>query len=584
MLLHVLAHIDADHQLFIVEEKLRQRPRQLRFSDACGSEENERADRPLGVGKTCAAAPHGIRHALQRVVLADNPQPQPVLHVHELLRFAFQQSARRNARPLAHQLRDVFLIDFFLQHGRALVQRRESFLRLLLFALRRRNLAVADFRHLGQFAGSFVSLLFRFELFNLLLELADFSDGFLFRLPPRLSRAGIFFQRRQFLFDLLAPLLRVRIAFFQQRLALNFQLHDAPLDLVNFHGQGIDLHPQARRRFIDQVDGLVRQEAVRDVTVRKRGRRKNRRILDAHAVVHFIAFFQSAQNRDRIFDRRFADQHRLKPAFQRRIFLDVFLVFVECRCADRAQLAPRQRRFEHVGRVHRAFRGAGSHQRVQFVDEQNDLPFGLGDLFQDGFQTVFKFAAEFRSRHQRRQVQRHDALGLQHVRYVAGNDPLRQAFHDRGLSDAGLADQHRVVFRTPRQYLHHAANLFVAPDYGIELLSARQFRQVARIFFQRCVGSLRILRSHALRSAHSSQCLQDCFVGSALAFQQLSRGFAVLPRNRQKQVLRRNIFVFEAVRFLERALQHVVQRPSHVLLGKALHLRQPADLPLNFLC
>src|ERR1700682_661511 len=83
---------------------------------------------------------------------------------------------------------------------------------------------------------------FSIELFNLLLKLADFSDGFLFRLPARLSRAGIFFQRRQFLFDLLAPLLRVRIAFLQQRLALNFQLHDAPFDLVNFHGQGIDLH------------------------------------------------------------------------------------------------------------------------------------------------------------------------------------------------------------------------------------------------------------------------------------------------------------------------------------------------------
>src|SRR5437588_199030 len=67
---------------------------------------------------------------------------------------------------------------------------------------------------------------------------------------------------RQFLLDLLAPLLRVRIGFLQQRLALNFQLHDAPLDLVNLHGQGIDLHAQARRRLVDQVDGLVRQEAV----------------------------------------------------------------------------------------------------------------------------------------------------------------------------------------------------------------------------------------------------------------------------------------------------------------------------------
>src|SRR5882762_6847418 len=97
VLLHVLTHIDADHQLFIVEEKLRQRPRQFRFPHTCRSEENERADRPLGVGESCAAAPHGIRHALERVILPHNALPQPLFHVHELLRFAFQQPARRNA-------------------------------------------------------------------------------------------------------------------------------------------------------------------------------------------------------------------------------------------------------------------------------------------------------------------------------------------------------------------------------------------------------------------------------------------------------------------------------------------------------
>ena len=72
-------------------------------------------------------------------------------------------------------------------------------------------------------------------------------------------------------------------------------------------------------------------------------------------------------------------------------------------------------------------------------------------------------------------------------------------------------------------------------------------------------------------------------MGSALALQQLTRGVAVQPGNRQKQMLRRNIFVFEAVRFVEGVLQDVIQRPSHVLLGKPLHFREPADLPLNLL-
>src|SRR5258708_7630540 len=73
MLLHVFAHVDADHQSFVVEEKLRQRPRQFCFAYAGWPKKNERTDRPLGVGEPCAAAPHGICNALQRVVLADHP-------------------------------------------------------------------------------------------------------------------------------------------------------------------------------------------------------------------------------------------------------------------------------------------------------------------------------------------------------------------------------------------------------------------------------------------------------------------------------------------------------------------------------
>ena len=86
----------------------------------------------------------------------------------------------------------------------------------------------------------------------------------------------------------------MRIAFFQQCLPFDFQLHDAPFDLIDLYGQRINLHAQACRGFIDQVDGFIRKEAVRDVTVGKRGRRDNRRVFDAHAMMHFVAFLQPA--------------------------------------------------------------------------------------------------------------------------------------------------------------------------------------------------------------------------------------------------------------------------------------------------
>ena len=331
-------------------------------------------------------------------------------------------------------------------------------------------------------------------------------------------------------FDLSKPLARMRVGFLEQRLALDFQLHDAAFDLVDFHGQRIELHAQRRRRFVDQVDGLVGQEAVGDVAMGKRGRGDNRGVLDAHAVVQFVAVLEPAQDGDGVFHGGLGDQHRLEAALQRRILLDVLAVLVEGGGADGAQLAARQRRLEHVRGVHRAFGGARADQRVQFVDEQNDLAGGLGDLLQHGLQAIFEFAAILGAGHQRGQVQRHDALGLEHFGHVAGDDALRQAFDHGRLAHAGFADQHGIILGAPRQNLHHAANLDVAPDHRIELAAAGQFGEVARVLFERAEGGFRRLRGDPVAAAHRRQRLQNGFARSAVARQDLPRRDRILER------------------------------------------------------
>ena len=71
--------------------------------------------------------------------------------------------------------------------------------------------------------------------------------------------------------------------------------------------------------------------------------------------------------------RRLADDDRLEAPLERRVLLDVLAVLVERRRADRAQLAARQHRLEHVGRVDGALGRAGADDRVQLVDEEDDL-------------------------------------------------------------------------------------------------------------------------------------------------------------------------------------------------------------------
>ena len=93
---------------------------------------------------------------------------------------------------------------------------------------------------------------------------------------------------------------------------------------------------------------------------------------------------------------------------------------------------------------------------------------------------------------------------MQALRHVAVDDAQRQALDDRGLADAGLADQHRIVLGAARQHLDGAADFLVAADDRIELAVARRLGEVARIFLQRVIG---VLGRRGIGGAALAQCL-----------------------------------------------------------------------------
>ena len=97
-------------------------------------------------------------------------------------------------------------------------------------------------------------------------------------------------------------------------------------------------------------------------------------------MVRLVALLEAAQDRDRVLDRRLADEDRLEAPLERRVLLDVLAVLVERRRADAAQLAAREHRLQHVRGVHGALGRAGADDRVQLVDEEDDLAVGVLDL------------------------------------------------------------------------------------------------------------------------------------------------------------------------------------------------------------
>ena len=232
-----------------------------------------------------------------------------------------------------------------------------------------------------------------------------------------------------------------------------------------------------RRRagLVDEVDGLVGEVAVGDVAVGEVGRGHERLVGDRDPVVRLVAVAQALEDLDGVGDRRLLDLDRLEAALERRVLLEVLAVLVERGGADGLQLAAGEHRLEDRRRVDGAFGGARADERVQLVDEQDDVAAGA-DLLEHLLEALLEVAAVAGAGDQRAEVERVELLALQRLGHVVGDDALGQALDDGGLADAGLADEHRVVLRAARQHLHHPLGLALAADDRVELLLARQLR------------------------------------------------------------------------------------------------------------
>ncbi len=296
----------------------------------------------------------------------------------ELLDLALQHARDGNAGPLADDFGDVFLVDLFLQHARGAGFAVLRGVQLLQLGFELGQFAVLDLRGAVELALAGLLLGLEAQGLDLLFQFADAVDGFALFGPAgaqgrRSARADCATSRS----TSCEPLLAVGVGFALERGALDFERRGLALQLIDLGGHGADLDGERSGGFVDQVDGLVGQEAVADVAVRERGRGDNGRILDAHVVVLLVAVFQAAQNGDRVFDVGLAHVDDLEAALEGRVLLDVLAVLVERGCADGAQFAARQRRLEHVAGVDGALGRARADERVQLVDEEHDLAVAI---------------------------------------------------------------------------------------------------------------------------------------------------------------------------------------------------------------
>ena len=148
-------------------------------------------------------------------------------------------------------------------------------------------------------------------------------------------------------------------------------------------------------------------------------------------MVDLVALLEATQDRDGVVDRGLADEHLLEAALERRVLLDVLAELVERGRADEPQLTPGEHRLDHVAGVDRALGPARADDRVQLVDEADDLAVGVGDLLEDGLEALLELAAVLRAGDHRADVERDQALVAQALGHVALDDAAGEALDDR---------------------------------------------------------------------------------------------------------------------------------------------------------
>src|SRR5436190_16970381 len=101
---------------------------------------------------------------------------------------------------------------------------------------------------------------------------------------------------------------------------------------------------------------------------------------------------------------------------------------------------------------------------MELVHEEDDLALGGLDLLEHGLEALLELTAVLRSGEQGADVEGDHTPVAQRLGDVARDDALGEALDDRGLADARVTDQHRVVLGAAREDLDDPADLLVPAD------------------------------------------------------------------------------------------------------------------------
>ena len=389
---------------------------------------------------------------------------QFILHTQKLLSLAFQHPLHRDAGPLGNNLGNVFRSNR-LRDNRILYRclTLSQFIDPLLSL---GHLTVSDFRYPAIVACTLgiMSLdLIVLDLLALGLQVGKYT---LLLIP---SLAKFVALRNQFAEFIHYPVGLERCAFTLYRLALDLKLPYPAVELRNRLRYRIHLQTELGRSLIHEVDGLVGKKSARDISVRQLHRSYQGIILDTHLMMILIPLLEATHYRNGSRRGRLIHCNHLETALQSLVRLEILLILVQGSRADSPEFSTRERRLKDIGRIHRARRPSSTHQRMDFINEQDDLSVTVHNLLHYTFEPFLEFALIFRTCDERTKVERIYLTVLQILRNISVNNLLSDTLRYSRLSDTWFSHQNRIILCSPAKDLQYSSYLLVPADNRIEL-------------------------------------------------------------------------------------------------------------------
>ena len=231
------------------------------------------------------------------------------------------------------------------------------------------------------------------------------------------------------------------------------------------------LDTNTRSRLIDQINRLIRQLPISNVSIRQRSRRLQRLVSNLKTVVLLVHTLHTTENLHSRNSIRGINNHRLEPTLQSRVTFNIFAVIILRSRTDNLQLTPSQTRFQNVRSINRTLSSTSTNHRVHLINEQHAVPstLKLGDNL---LKALLKLTTVLSTRNKRTHIQSHYPLTNKRVRHIALNNHVRKLLNNRRLTNTRLTNKNRVVLRPAAKNLNHTLNLGITTHNRIEIAIA----------------------------------------------------------------------------------------------------------------